>query len=176
MAENLLANCRKERRYEASHIERVYKLALLGLSNNDLAVAFGVALSTLGNWIAERPEFKAALEDGRIAADTKVAAALYKRALGYDKKVTKLATAEGKFTDKEEILEHVPADVGAAQFWLKNRQKQYWTDRSELEMVGDTGIVVKFDIPRPSIRDLQLERDADVGKLPRAGRELKDGG
>jgi hypothetical protein len=168
MDEKKIHNNTIEKRYESSHIDRGYKLALLGLNNSDLATAFGVAPSTITDWMQTRPEFKAAIESGRTIADTKVAASLYQRALGYDRTATKHATHMGKFMDSVEVIEHVPADVGAAQFWLKNRQKALWTDRSELEMMGDTGIVVNFNIPRPSVKDLQLERDRNKGLLPDA--------
>jgi hypothetical protein len=35
--------------------------------------------------------------------------------------------------------EHVPPDVTAAIFWLKNRQPEKWRDKSETEVFGKGG-------------------------------------
>lgn len=45
--------------------------------------------------------------------------------------------------------EHVPPDIGAAAIWLKNRRRNDWRDRQEIEHLGEVPvkIVVKGGLP-----------------------------
>jgi hypothetical protein len=70
------------------------------------------------------PELGDAVARGRADADGKVAAALYKRACGYD--VERIGKNGERFT------EHIPADFNAISLILRNRHPGRWRDRIEV--------------------------------------------
>lgn len=117
--------------YRPEFVEQVYKLALLGLNDDEIASVFGVIAQTLYNWDKKHPEFLTSRARGKDIADANVAEKLYKRALGYEHEAVKILQYEG-----EPVIvpytEHYPPDTQAASWWLKNRQSARWKDRQEI--------------------------------------------
>jgi len=135
-------------------VERVYKFALYGLKDAEMAFALGVAIQTFDMWKIKYPEFKAAVLRGRMNADCEVASALYHKACGYSHPDTIVQIYKGK-TIKIPVTKHYPPDTGAAIFWLKNRSKNLetpWTDSSRTEISGVGGKPI--DIRKLKIDDL----------------------
>lgn len=121
------------------HIPWARSLARRGLTVEEIAKEMNVARSTFNKWVAENSALSDALNEGRDAADSKVEASLYKRALGYT--VTEKKTIAG--TDKDgaqkavrvEIVEkEVQPDTTACIFWLKNRQPQLWREQQTVNL------------------------------------------
>jgi len=119
-------------RYRAEFCELATNYALLGATDEDLARYFQSSESTIQNWKARHPEFLSSIKRGREEADGKIVKSLYQRALGYVHEDTKFATHEGKITDREIYDKHYPPDTTAAIFWLKNRQRGKWSDKTEV--------------------------------------------
>lgn len=122
--------------------ELAFNYCLLGATNEDLAKAFNVSISTIDKWIVDDDEFSCAITQGREEADARVSRALYSRACGYSHKATKIFY-DSKLQDtvSEEFIEHYPPDTAAAIFWLKNRQRVSgrWRDKHEQEISGPNG-------------------------------------
>ena len=77
-----------------------------------------------------------ALNEGKGVSDAKVIRSLYQRATGYEyteeKKIVEYdKDGNLKPVKVEKTTKHVPPDVGAQCFWLKNRQRDRWADRPE---------------------------------------------
>lgn len=89
-------------------------MALAGKTDEEIAANIGVARSTLALWKARYPSFSDALRAWKSDADDAVELSLYRRAVG--------------------------GDTTAAIFWLKNRRKDQWRDKQEVEHTG--GITV----------------------------------
>lgn len=109
-----------------------------GLIEEQIAKNLGIAYSTFRDYKNKYSALSAALKKGKEVVDYEVENALLKRALGYDyteEKVEIERTANGKIKSQKvaQTLKHVPPDVGAAAFWLKNRRPDKWRDRP----VGD---------------------------------------
>ena len=104
---------------------RAFKLALLGLTNPQMAVAFGVGLTTLNRWSAEHPPFRDAIARGREEADGEIAHSLYHRAKGYSHKAVKILQNNGVALVVP-YTEHYPPDTAAASLWLRNRRGDKW--------------------------------------------------
>ncbi|MFT9498260.1 hypothetical protein [Anaerosolibacter sp.] len=140
-------NVGRPTKYKTEYAEQAYKLCLLGATDKELADFFSVTESTLNLWKKEYPEFSESLKRGKIEADSLVASKLFHRAIGYEHKAVKFATYEGKITDKVEYIEHYPPDTTAAIFWLKNRQRDKWRDKHELDIgnTGDKPFIVKLE-------------------------------
>ncbi|MFW6120259.1 MAG: hypothetical protein ACOC80_05090 [Petrotogales bacterium] len=131
-----IAGYEQERKWDDTLVERVYRLALLGLTNEEISVAFGVHPRTINRWMEYHPEFAKAIRLGREEADSKVAECLYKKAVGYKKKEIYIALSkDGEIVEHEYEKEMVP-DTTAQIFWLKNRQKEKWADVWKMEHTG----------------------------------------
>lgn len=127
--------------YEPKFVERVYRLCLLGLTDKELILAFGIADQTLYNWQHQHPEFKEAIHKGRQEADAHIAKALYHRAKGYTHKEAIFHIIDGKL-NQTIVDKHYPPDTTACRIWLKNRTKRndfVWSDSFQAEVSGPQG-------------------------------------
>ena len=125
------------------HPVKAGELALMGLTEEQMAAVFGVKRRTLHTWKKKYPAFRQAVQGGKATADAPVVKSLYQRALGYtitEKKVTRNpdGTTRKEITEKE-----IAPDITAIMFWLKNRQPQDWRDKHDVSHTGD--IVLHFD-------------------------------
>lgn len=126
-------------KYEpGSHPERARRLALLGLTDDEVCIAFGIAHSTLSLWDVEHPEFSEARARGKENADAKVAERLYHRALGYHHPDTHISTFQGDVTETP-IMKYYPPDTAAAALWLSNRQGGRWKLKSSTQQLDKDG-------------------------------------
>lgn len=130
-------------KYKEEYAEQAYKLCLLGATDKELADFFEVSESTLNLWKKDE-EFSESIKKGKIIADADVAASLFKRARGYTYEED---TYEQGFLTKRVVKEVAP-DTGAAMAWLKNRQKDKWRDKQEVEHSGEAGVRIINDVPR----------------------------
>ena len=135
-------------KYKAEYADQAYKLCLLGATDDKLADFFGVNVLTINRWKKDHKEFCNSLKAGKDEADAVVAQSLYKRATGYERKTVKLAQVDGTFTDAKEIMEDVPPDTTACIFWLKNRQKASWRDRTEHDVTISDNIAEQLKAAR----------------------------
>lgn len=51
---------------------------------------------------------------------------MFKRAAGYDYEEVKEEYQNGELTKKVVTKKHIPGDITAQIFWLKNRRPEYW--------------------------------------------------
>ncbi|ENG5919631.1 terminase [Citrobacter freundii] len=125
-------------KYQEAYAEQARKLCLLGYTDAELASFFEVSEATINNWKLEHPEFLESIKKGKAVADGEVASTLFNRAIGYTaKEKREEKTADGfKDVDAEK---HVPGDVTAMIFWLKNRQKDKWREKQDVNHTSDDG-------------------------------------
>ncbi len=151
-------------KYKPEYCEEVRNLFLLGYTVDEVCLSLGVAEPTYRDWLKKYPDFSRAVKEGKESADAKVAASLYKRAIGF---VFQEVTREGfahkkdKIKDAEEsddeeaefeqesegdaidrmaitkvVTKYIPPDTGAIMNWLKNRQPGKWRDKQVIEHEG----------------------------------------
>ena len=129
------------------HDDWAWSLAIRGAIDQEIADAFGVSKRTIIRWRQQHPSFAEAMERGKSGANAKVEKTLYERAIGYDydeeEKVVEMdKDGNVKPVKVRTVKKHVPADVGAMCFWLKNRNPDEWADRPrntmEIEDTDDT--------------------------------------
>lgn len=130
--------------YDPSMNEQARKLALLGMTDAQIAAFFGVSEQTLNAWKHEAPAFLESLNAGKVIADAEVADSLYRRAVGEVVFVERrVKTAEGEY-EIIRLSQSVPADPGAAKLWLTNRQGALWRDKQAVEHTGKDGGPIMF--------------------------------
>ena len=124
-------------RYKKEFDEEVYKLCLLGATDDDIADFFGVTDRTIDRWKIKHKGFCRSLKRGKIQADAQVAERLFKRACGYEHPETKFFVVSqpgpnsGSEIEERETVKHYPPDTAAAFIWLKNRAG--WKDKQQHE-------------------------------------------
>ena len=119
--------------YKPEYADQAKNYCLLGATDKDLAVFFGVRESTINNWKQAHPEFFESIKEAKTISDEKVVRSLYERATGYSHPEDKIFLHEGS----EVIVpttKHYPPDPTSMIFWLKNRQSKDWRDKHELDM------------------------------------------
>ena len=143
----------RPRGYKDEYCEQAYRLCLLGYTDAELAKFFSIAESTLYAWTLDYPDISEFIKKGKDEADSKIAESLYHRAKGYshpdvDIRTVSLGDNCGSQIVETDIVKHYPPDTTACIFWLKNRQKANWRDRTETELTGkdgaDLNIIVKI--------------------------------
>ena len=124
--------------YRDTFPELARRLHLLGLKDEELAAFFGVTPKTLYEWDNHHPEFRETRARGRELADADVAVSLYDRALGYSHDAVKIFLPPGATEPVyAAYTERYPPDTQAATWWLKNRHRDKWADRSEQTVNGE---------------------------------------
>lgn len=140
--------------YQPEYAEQAFRLALLGLTDVEMAKYFGIVEKTFYNWQNEHPEFLQAIKEGKEEADAKVADSLYKRAMGYSHPAVKIFADPKTGAEKVvEYTEHYPPDPTSMIFWLKNRKQGLWRDRHHVaiedpdKVLADVLGVSKEELP-----------------------------
>lgn len=128
-------------RYESSYAKEAKGLCERGASESDLARHFKCTVWDVRLWCATHKDFAAAVRVGLENADERVTMALYQRATGFSYDEVKVTTLPGR-NDNDEPREMravttkwVPADPGAAQYWLENRRPDLWRKRMEVKII-----------------------------------------
>lgn len=133
-------------KYDVKHCDQVYKLCLLGATDEEIASFFEVHIDTYYEWKKIYPKFSDAIKDGKIKADAEVAEKLFHRAKGYSHPEDKIFQYEGEPLVVP-TTKHYPPDTAAAFIWLKNRRRiavkqepLIWRDKHEHELTGPDGM------------------------------------
>ena len=138
----------------------------------------GISRKTLIEWKSKYSDISDALKKGREISDYIIENALFQRAKGYTATVKKAIKVkkpyyddEGRRIDEEcvEIVEeemHVPGDVTAQIFYLKNRKPSNWKDKPDgdnfndalqemLKGLNQMNSIVTQPAPNRNIEDLE---------------------
>lgn len=147
------------------------RLAEDGRTDEQIALILGIARRTLNGWKQKHPTFFAHLKKGKALADELVERALFERATGYSFNAEKVMQYEGKVV-RAKTVEHVPPDVTAAIFWMKNRQPDRWNDRAPPAAPIGPGLIVMLQQPNGQYIEQKPADDARVVvSLPPPKRE-----
>lgn len=128
--------------YKPELCEISHRLAADGATDIEIADALKIHVATFYRWRAEHPEFREATALGKEAADDRVEASLYHRAVGYSHDAVKIFMPAGALEPVvAKYREHFPPDTAAASLWLRNRRSNKWRDKQDFEHSGKVGIV-----------------------------------
>ena len=97
-----------------------------GLSESQMCKYLGISLSVFSDFKHRYPQLLEALNRGRESAVAEIENALLKRALGYDFEETRESkrTIDGRVINStDKTRQHMPADVVACLFLLKNKDR-----------------------------------------------------
>lgn len=105
-----------------------------GLTDEQIARNCRISRQTLNEWRNTYPAISDALKKGKEVVDIEVENALLKRALGYDVKESVVEESDVNGRKTRTTVRHVPADVTAQIFWLKNRRPEVWREKQVVEV------------------------------------------
>ena len=120
---------------------QVFKFALLGLTDAEMANLIDISVATFNNWKKDFPSFLESLNNGKEKADAEVAAKMYDKAIGAEwEEEQAFKVKDGK--DKEKIVtvkvkKKAAPDTGAGSLWLSNRQRGRWKIKQDVTHSGD---------------------------------------
>jgi hypothetical protein len=144
--------------FEPAMLKRVKRYCLLGATDLEIAEAIGIGISTFYTWQRTYPEFRKALQSGKVEADTKIAARMY----------------------RDGLMGNTTAQI----FWLKNRRRGEWRDVNHRELSGPNGgpipilagtMIVDVKALDPKKRD-QLKSILLAAKAQQAKQQEDDNG
>lgn len=113
-----------------------------GLTMRQIAHNCGISIQGLYKWFKKYPQIKEAVDKGKEVVDFEVEGALYRSALGYSF-TEQVVDSNG---NKRMVKKHIPANVVAQIFWLKNRCPDRWKDKTTTEFSGQLPVIIKDDI------------------------------
>jgi hypothetical protein len=91
-----------------------------------------------------------------LCTSVALSGSLYARAVGYNYETVKIFMPANRAKPVyAPYIEHVPPDVTAGIFWLKNRDPQHWRDSQQMEQV--LGKCIISDRPMSERNGLESE-------------------
>lgn len=129
-----------------------------GLTDEQIAKNIGITARTLYIWKDKYIQIFQALKKGKEVVDIEVENALLKRAMGYSYIETtrerksgvnpETGEIESRLVVTKEVTKEVAPDVTAQIFWLKNRKREEWGEKS-----GETGEIKRVTIINDTNQD-----------------------
>jgi len=84
-------------------------------------------------WGVTHPEFLRIRKVAKEAADNRIERSLYEKASGYTLETQRVISRGGGKQEVVTVTEHVPPDTASMIFWLKNRRRDQWRDRMDVQ-------------------------------------------
>lgn len=142
-------------KFRPEFVEQARELAMLGLTDAEMARVFGVSEQTLNTWKKTCAGFLESLNAGKVVADGQVARSLFQRAVGYEHPEDDIRAVNGEIVITPTV-KHYPPDPTSMIFWLKNRQPARWREKPVQDDEGEQPLPVKVEI---SVKDARIRED-----------------
>lgn len=157
------------------HDEVIWMLKSCGIEDKEIAEKMGIDYSTIFRWLKKNESFREKYEEGEKLASAKVQRSLYERATGYEKEEVDTKISYDKDGNPKPVtitkkIKHIPGDIQAIIFWLKNREPGYWKDKVEAEITGGDGLAYSL---LEHIKSIDLNSLEKMEEMERELKELK---
>ena len=124
----------RPKKYDPSMNDDAYRLALLGLTDEEIGKFFGTSRASITRYKRDYPDFAKSIEAGKLEADSRVSESLYKRAVGCTVTETKTKVVVDEFGNEvvAEVVKtetELPPDTTACTRWLVNRRPKNWRQK-----------------------------------------------
>lgn len=142
---DFLAKSKLENWLNENDLLRITQWFREGLTDEKVAEkCIGISRTTFYRWIKQSKKFKGAVEEGKKPVIAIVENALIKSSTGYDVMEGRI-NADGK---KIMVKKHIPPNITAIIFYLKNRDPKRWRDKWDFEIENSVVPVIKNDIKK----------------------------
>lgn len=152
--------------YNIELLEEVKRLAMLGISEEDMAFALGITYGKFQTW-KKNEHFARYLHDGKTHADAKVAEAFYKRAIGYEYDEVWEGEEKGMPFIKR-MKKHMPPDPWTCARWLTVKRRNDWSEIQRTEIINTNINVARLDLSGISDEELMLLKSIQQKQLGNA--------
>lgn len=139
--------------YGPDKVKEGHQLALLGLTDREMAKVWELSPETVYGWKTRHPEFREAVSRGRVRADARVAVSLYRRAVGYWHIEYRVNATGGKI-HVTPVKKYIPPDVEAIKYFLSMRQREKWSQKYDGE--SQAGHIVRINLKDVAEEDLHI--------------------
>lgn len=113
-----------------------------GLIDEQIAQNMGISYSTFREWKKKFSALSAVLKKSKDVVDRQVENALFKSAIGFEYEEETVTNAG----DVVAVRKYSKPNTTAQIFWLKNRKRGQWTDKSEVDVTGTVVFMNEDDI------------------------------
>lgn len=160
------------------HPDIAYSFALLGYTNRELAERFGVSISTIEYWMANKPEFGDRVREGREIATLKVVGKLYESALGFyieEEQVVQCKktnfdannqkVSEQIYYQTIKVKKYIKPETINQRYIMNNRTRHMdipWGDNQNITVSGPNGGPIQHSLLNPKI---DLSKHLDISEL-----------
>ena len=147
------------------------EMALLGLTDQQMAEVMGVAHDTLVYWKRNKPEFLEALAEGKEIADAKVVDSFYQNCLDRFVDIEEVHVVKGvlKTVTRKKFIQ---GDKWAQAKWLAVRQRATWSETKNVALTQTNININKFDFTGLSEEELLVLKKAGLNQLTRGIHEI----
>lgn len=158
-------------KYEDSMPNEVNRLARFGLTDEEICEFYEITVPTFNRYKRDIPEFRSALQQGRMLDSMKVVDSLHKQALGYtviEEEYAQHIDRRGVITTLKKVIhKHVQPNVTAAIYLLKTRHGDKWMDIVKTEKTQNLNIMVKnVDFSDMSDEELLTLKKLGIKRIP----------
>jgi len=115
---------------------KLLKLANMGLTVEQIAVACDIAERTLQYWKKQHPDFAKEFDEALKHPTERVRTALFQRAIGYSHPEEKVVIQNGEPVIVT-VTKHYPPDTAACQHWLAVYRPEEWITKVKAELSGN---------------------------------------
>lgn len=152
------------------HVKAVFYFALLGMTDEQIAHAFEISVTTLNNWKNKFETFRDAIKRGKEEADGNVVHSFYQICNGYTFDSEQIVPNRVKhYNDKGKVIreetkvirvpikKHVPPNARAIIKWLEARQPDQWSQREKVtNKITMNTQINSLDMSNISVEDLKV--------------------
>lgn len=125
-------NITKKLNFDSKLLHLINVLAKSGKKEVEISRILGISQNTLTHYKKQYEELKRAIKAGKAEYDeisnNAVERSLFARATGYTYEESTVDST-GK---KQMVQRHVPPDINAIKFWLKNRKSSDWKETQDV--------------------------------------------
>jgi hypothetical protein len=125
-------------------IRQLHRFCLLGATNEELPKFLEISPEEFQIFCATDKKFRETLLKGREEADARVAKSLYRKALGFSRTEKKDVVVGDEVRTLIQEKYYPPSDASIS-LWLRNRQKNRWRDKTDVDIQGAVRIVACRD-------------------------------
>jgi len=142
-------------KWDEKYVLQATKLAMLGLSDGEIAKVWGVEIGTLGKWKNSKEGLYDALCQGRAQALGEVAASLFKAAIGYEYDDVAVTSFQGEVTVTP-IKKYKGPNPWACAKILAVKDRMNWSEVQRSESVHTNINIAKLDLTSMTPEQLEL--------------------
>jgi hypothetical protein len=163
---------RIKRQWKDDTERQVYKLALLGATEKEIADFLQMSISGLNYWKRTKPGFMDKIQQARMRADAQVAKSFHKLATGFWKEEDVFFMYKGVVITKK-VEKFYPPNAYAAHKWLTTRRREEWADIHLSKAALDINIK-KIDTSDLSDEELKLAEKIGLKMITESGLNIQE--